>query len=81
MMVSFSLIISNLLIFMLLKKLLLLLGLFGLGCVMYSLTLPYYTDPKAVSDTITEINQDKDLYYKAVKQFKTNKLAIMDFGS
>ncbi len=63
------------------KKLLILLCLIGLGCLMYSFTLPYYTDPKAVSDTITEINQDKDLYYKAVKQFKTDKLAIMDFGS
>ncbi len=66
---------------MTLKKSILLIWLFWLGCVLYSLTLPYYTDPKAVSNSITEINPNKDLYYKMVEQYKTNKLDLMDFGS
>ena len=66
---------------MLLKKTFFFAWLMSFVCYIYSLTLPYYTNPKAVSDTIAEINPDKNLYYQKVEEFRTIKIALMDFGS
>ena len=54
----------------------------GLGLFAYSLTLPYYTDPKAADSLlVNSYNMDKSDYYKKEAALRTSKVSFMDLGS
>jgi len=56
--------------------------IFGFGLLVYSLTLPYYTDQQKADELITDAySLDKDEYYEKEAELRTNKVKLMDFGA
>jgi hypothetical protein len=54
----------------------------GIGLLIYSLTMPYYTDSKKADELLTGVNSlDKKEYYKKEAELRTNKVKLMDFGA
>lgn len=54
----------------------------GLGLWVYSLTLPYYTDQKAVEELrLNSYNLNREDYYHQEAQLRTNKTTWMDLGA
>lgn len=56
--------------------------IFGLGLLIYSLTLPYYSNQQKADELMTgAYSLDKDEYYKVEGALRTNKIKLMDFGA
>jgi hypothetical protein len=56
--------------------------IFGLGVLLYSLTLPYYTDQQKAEELLTDAYAaDKEDYYTKEAELRTNKVKLMDFGA
>jgi hypothetical protein len=56
--------------------------IFGLGLLIYSLTLPYYSDQQKADELMTDAySLDKDEYYEKEAEFRTSKVKLMDFGA
>ena len=52
----------------------------GIGLLAYSLTLPYYKDPKYQDDLLSN-EYGIDEYRQKEAEFRTNKIIIMDWGT